>query len=68
VSHPARLAAPAAHRALADESLLDLFQVLTPEERLHWNDRAAAAILELRQGFATAEPDHAAGATGGERD
>jgi hypothetical protein len=41
---------------------------LSPEERLRLNDRMIHTIEELRHGFATAEPDHPAGATGGERD
>jgi hypothetical protein len=40
---------------------------MTPEERLRWNDRTATTILELRHGFAAAEPDHAARPAGGER-
>jgi hypothetical protein len=53
---------------VADETLLDLLAALTPEERLRWNDRAAATIGELRHGFAAAEPHDAARAARGERD
>ena len=53
---------------VVDETLLDLLASLTPEERLRWNDRAAATILELRNAFAAAELDHAARKAGGQRD
>ena len=66
--HQAELALPTRATGVVDETLLDLLASLTPEERLRWNDRAAAAILELRHGFAAAEPDHAARKAGGERD
>jgi hypothetical protein len=54
--------------AVADETLLDALAALTPEERLRWNDRMATTVLELRNGFAAAEPDHAARPAGGKRD
>ncbi len=66
--HPSENALPTRTDRVVDETLLDLLASLTPEERLRWNDRAAAAILELRNGFAAAEPDHAARKAGGERD
>jgi hypothetical protein len=53
---------------VADQTLLDALAELTPEERLRWNDRMATTILELRNGFAAGEPDHAARPAGGERD
>jgi hypothetical protein len=66
------LAAPASnprsHATVADQTLLDALAELTPEERLRWNDRMATTILELRNGFAAGEPDHAARPAGGERD
>jgi hypothetical protein len=69
MAHPSELPAPSTGGAeAADETLLDLLARLTPEERLRWNDRVAATILELRHGFAAAEPDHAARAPCGERD
>jgi hypothetical protein len=40
---------------------------MTPEERLRWNDRLATTVLELRHGFAAAEPHHAPRPPGGER-
>lgn len=52
----------------ADPSLLDELATLSPEERLRWNDRMATAVLELRHGFAAAEPHDAARTLGGERD
>jgi hypothetical protein len=52
---------------MVDQTLLDLLAELTPEERLRWNDRMATTVLELRHGFAAAEPDHATGPAGGER-
>ena len=54
--------------AFADEALLDELAAMTPEERLRWNDRALTTILELRHGFAAAEPHHPARPAGGERD
>jgi hypothetical protein len=57
-----------ARAVVADETLLDTLAVLTPEERLRWNDRMAATVLELRHGFAAAELDHVARPVGGERD
>ena len=60
--------APRPHPSVADETLLDALAALTPEERLRWNDRMATTVLELRHGFAAAEPDHAARPAGGERD
>jgi hypothetical protein len=59
---------PRPRATVADETLLDALAVLTPEERLRWNDRMATTILELRHGFAAAEPDHAARPAGGQRD
>jgi hypothetical protein len=53
---------------VADETLLDVLAALTPEERLRWNDRMATTVLELRHGFAAAEPHHPARPAGGERD
>jgi hypothetical protein len=53
--------------AVADATLLAELAAMTPEERLRWNDRMATTILELRHGFAAAEPDHAARPAGGER-
>ena len=53
--------------AFTDATLLDLLASMTPEERLRWNDRLAATVLELRHGFAAAEPRHAPGPPGGER-
>jgi len=53
--------------AVADATLLAELAALTPEERLRWNDRLATTILELRHGFAAAEPDHAARPAGGQR-
>jgi hypothetical protein len=50
-----------------DATLLDLLASMTPEERLRWNDRLAATVLELRHGFAAAEPHHAPRPPGGER-
>ena len=58
---------PRPRAAVADETLLDALDALTPEERLRWNDRMATTVLELRHGFAAAEPDHAARQAGGER-
>lgn len=60
--------APRSIPSVADETLLDALAALTPEERLRWNDRMATTVLELRHGFAAAEPDHAARPAGGERD
>ena len=60
---------PAADPArVTDPTLLDELSALTPEERLRWNDRMAATVLELRDAFAAVEPDHAARPTCGERD
>ena len=53
---------------VVDETLLDMLLALSPEERLRLNDRMALTIQELRDGFAAAEPDHAARPAGGERD
>jgi hypothetical protein len=58
---------PDAPGRVADETLLVELAALSPEERLRWNDRMATAVLELRHGFAAAEPDHAVGEAGGER-
>jgi len=52
---------------VVDETLLDMLLPLTPEERLRLNDRMALMIQELRDGFAAAEPDHAARPPGGQR-
>ncbi len=60
--------APRSHATVADETLLDELAALTPEERLRWNDRMATTVLELRHGFAAAEPYHAARPAGSERD
>ena len=65
---PASADAPLGRPTVADETLLDALAALTPEERLRWNDRMATTVLELRHGFAAAEPDHAARPAGGERD
>jgi hypothetical protein len=65
---PASADAPRSRPSVADETLLDALAALTPEERLRWNDRMATTVLELRHGFAAAEPDHAARSAGGERD
>ena len=65
---PASADAPRSHPSVADETLLDALAALTPEERLRWNDRMATTVLELRHGFAAAEPDHVARPAGGERD
>jgi hypothetical protein len=51
-----------------DETLLDALARLSPEERLRLNDRMVLTIQELRHGFAEAEPHHAAGSAGRERD
>ncbi len=50
-----------------DETLLETLLALTPEERLRLNDRMVVTIQELRDGFAAAEPDHAAGPAGRQR-
>ena len=52
---------------VVDETLLDMLRPLTPEERLRLNDRMVLTIQELRDGFAAAEPDHAARPPGGQR-
>lgn len=54
--------------ACADPTLLEELSALTPEERLRWNDRVATTVLELRHGFAAAQPHHPARPPGGERD
>ncbi len=59
---------PPSHATVTDETLLDALAALTPDERLRWNDRMATTVLELRHGFAAAEPDHLARPSGGERD
>ena len=51
-----------------DPGNVTLLLALSPEERLRLNDRMALNIQELRDGFAAAEPDHAARPAGGERD
>ena len=53
---------------VVDETLLDTLLAMSPEERLRLNDRMALTIQELRDGFAAAEPDHAARPAGGQRD
>ncbi len=53
---------------VADPTLLDALRELSPEERLRWNDRAAATALELRDAFEEVQPDHLAGAPGRERE
>ena len=55
-------------RGVVDETLVDMLLAMSPEERLRLNDRMALTILELRHGFAAAEPDHAARPPGVERD
>jgi hypothetical protein len=40
---------------VADPTLLEILRALSPEERLRWNDRAAATVLELRHAFAAAQ-------------
>jgi hypothetical protein len=51
-----------------DETLLDSLAAMSPEERLRLNDRMVMTIRELRHGFVSAGPDHAARQAGGERD
>jgi hypothetical protein len=68
MAFPASGSAPRPHPSVADETLLDALAALTPEERLRWNDRMATTVLELRNGFAAAEPHHTARPAGGERD
>jgi hypothetical protein len=65
---PPELPSPSQRAGVVDESLLDMLLPLTPEERLRLNDRMALTIQELRDGFAAAEPDHAARPAGGQRD
>lgn len=60
--------APASDPVVSDATLLDALRQLSPEERLRWNDRAAATALELRHAFAAAQSDDAARTAGGERD
>jgi hypothetical protein len=61
--------APARGRPqFADETLLDALAALSPEERLRWNDRMAATVLELRDGYSAAQLDLPARRTCGERD
>ena len=52
---------------MADPTLLAELAVLTPEERFRWNDRMATTVLELRHGFAAADPDHAPRPARGQR-
>jgi hypothetical protein len=52
---------------MADSTLLAELAVLTPEERLRWNDRLATTVLELRHGFAAGDPDHAPRPARGQR-
>jgi hypothetical protein len=65
-SHPELPSAPR-QAGVVDETLLDTLLALTPEERLRLNDRMVVTIQELRDGFAAAEPDHAAGPAGRQR-
>lgn len=65
---PAAASASRTRPLVADETLLDALADLSPEERLRWNDRMAATVLELRDGFSAAQPDFPARATCGERD
>ena len=67
-SHPHPDPHEAAPRSsVVDETLLETLLALTPEERLRLNDRMVMTIQELRDGFAAAEPDHAAGPAGRQR-
>jgi hypothetical protein len=75
--HSFPMAAPDNHTELpdaaprvgvVDATLIETLAALTPEERLRLNDRMALTIQELRDGFAAAEPDHAARPAGGQRD
>lgn len=59
---------PTCEVEVADATLLDTLRGLSPEERLRWNDRAVATVLELRHGFAAAQPHDAARPAGGEQD
>jgi len=43
---------------VTDPTLLDELRELSLEERLRWNDRAAATVLELRRAFAAAQGPH----------
>lgn len=60
--------APLRASSAADPTLLDELARMTPEERLRWNDRMAATVMELRHAFAATRPDHAPRAARGERD
>ncbi len=49
-------------RPEVDETLIDAFLAMTPEERIRQNDRTLAMIEELRNGIARAsEPARDAG-------
>jgi hypothetical protein len=65
-SHP-DLPSASLRTGVVDETLLETLLALTPEERLRLNDRMVLTIQELRDGFAAAEPDHAAGPAGRQR-
>jgi hypothetical protein len=60
--------APTPGAVVSDTTLLDALHELSPEERLRWNDQAAATALELRNAFAAAQSDDAARSAGGEGD
>jgi hypothetical protein len=51
-----------------DVTLIDSTLALSPEERLHQNDRMIRTIEELRHGFAVARAHDAARQAGVERD
>ena len=65
---PPRAPGASPRSGVSDPTLIDSLLALSPEERLRLNDRMARTILELRHGFAAAEPDHASRPAGGERD
>ena len=44
-----------AEQTVVDPTLLATLRALSPEERLRWNDRAAATVLELRHAFTAAK-------------
>jgi hypothetical protein len=46
-----------AQSSLVDESLIDAFLALSPEERLRQNDRMIQTILQLRQGLTTEDAE-----------
>jgi hypothetical protein len=66
--HRPELPEAAPRVAVVDETLLDTLLAMSPEERLRLNDRMAQTIQELHDGFAAAEPDHAARPAGSQRD